>query len=64
MLGLTAYRAAFRVRRRRPGARPSRFEGAELWVLPNPSGLNAHSQLDDLARWYRAAAEAAGIDPF
>ena len=30
-------------------------------MLPNPSGLNAHSQLDDLARWYRAAAEAAGI---
>ena len=37
------------------------FEGAELWVLPNPSGLNAHETVDSLAAWYRAAAEAAGI---
>ena len=61
MLGLTAYRAAFRAKAARTGRQPEPFEGAELWVLPNPSGLNAHSQLDDLARWYRAAAEAAGV---
>ncbi len=35
--------------------------GSELWVLPNPSGLNAHYQLADLARLYRAAADAAGL---
>jgi len=63
MLGLTAYRAAFQVRTAATGRQPEPFEGAELWVLPNPSGLNAHAQLDDLARWYRAAAEAAGIRP-
>jgi TDG/mug DNA glycosylase family protein len=63
MLGLTAYRAAFQMRRATTGPQPEPFEGAELWVLPNPSGLNAHAQLDDLARWYRAAAEAAGITP-
>jgi TDG/mug DNA glycosylase family protein len=61
MLGLTAYRAAFRVRSAPTGRQAEPFEGAELWVLPNPSGLNAHSQLDDLARWYRAAADAAGV---
>jgi TDG/mug DNA glycosylase family protein len=52
------------VRSASTGRQAEPFEGAELWVLPNPSGLNAHSQLEDLARWYRAAAEAAGIDPF
>ena len=27
--------------------------GAELWVVPNPSGLNAHETIDSLAAWYR-----------
>jgi len=61
VLGLTAYRAAFGVRSAPTGRQPEPFEGAELWVLPNPSGLNAHASLDVLAQWYRAAAEAAGI---
>jgi TDG/mug DNA glycosylase family protein len=61
MLGVTAYRAAFRAKSAPIGRQAEPFEGAELWVLPNPSGLNAHAQLGDLARWYRAAAEAAGI---
>ncbi len=33
-----------------------------MWALPNPSGLNAHYQTADLARLYREAADAAGID--
>jgi double-stranded uracil-DNA glycosylase len=35
--------------------------GARWWVLPNPSGLNAHETVDSLAGKYRAAAVAAGI---
>ena len=35
--------------------------GAELWVLPNPSGLNAHETLASLAAAYREAAVAAGV---
>jgi TDG/mug DNA glycosylase family protein len=35
------------------GAQPEEVSGARLWVLPNPSGLNAHHQLDDLARLFR-----------
>jgi len=31
---------------------PERVGGAETWVAPNPSGLNAHHQLADLARSY------------
>jgi TDG/mug DNA glycosylase family protein len=30
-------------------------------VVPNPSGLNAHSSLDQLAAAYREAAQAAGV---
>jgi TDG/mug DNA glycosylase family protein len=61
VLGLTAYRAAFGVRGGTPGRQPDRLEGADLWVLPNPSGLNAHETLDSLAAAYAGAARAAGI---
>ena len=43
------------------GRQPESFEGAELWVVPNPSGLNAHQTIDSLAAAYRAPAVAAGI---
>ncbi|MGH3651225.1 MAG: mismatch-specific DNA-glycosylase, partial [Acidimicrobiia bacterium] len=32
-----------------------------LWVVPNPSGLNAHQTIATLAAWYREVAGAAGI---
>src|SRR5436309_13542717 len=50
VLGVTAYRAAFCRRHAAPGRQADRLAGAGLWVLPNPSGLNAHYQLPDLAR--------------
>lgn len=61
MLGLTAFRQAFGVRTAPLGRSPDTFEGVELWLLPNPSGLNAHHTVDSLADWYRRAAEAAGV---
>jgi TDG/mug DNA glycosylase family protein len=61
MLGLSAYRVAFGVRTTVTGRQPDTLGGCELWVLPNPSGLNAHENIDSLARWYRAAAEDAGV---
>jgi TDG/mug DNA glycosylase family protein len=64
ILGLTAYRQAFGDRKAGPGKQPASLAGAELWVLPNPSGLNAHETPVSLAAAYRAAAVAAGvIDP-
>lgn len=61
IVGVTAYRTAFG----RPGARMGRQDeplgGAELWVVPNPSGLNAHETTDTLTEWYRKVGEAAGI---
>jgi len=64
MLGITAYRAAFRLPKAVPGRQESRIGGCETWVLPNPSGLNAHESIDSLAAAYRSAAVAAGIDVY
>jgi double-stranded uracil-DNA glycosylase len=59
--GVTAYREAFGRRHAVLGSQPEPFEEAELWVVPNPSGLNAHETIDSLAAAYRAPALAAGI---
>ncbi|CAM8627666.1 Mug G,T/U mismatch-specific DNA glycosylase [Acidimicrobiia bacterium] len=61
VLGVTAYRQAFGNPKIGIGRSDKAFEGAELWVLPNPSGLNAHETVETLADWYGQAAEAAGI---
>ena len=59
----TAYRSAFGVRSARTGRQPEPFEGAALWVVPNPSGLNAHESVDSLAAAYAEPARAAGVLP-
>ncbi len=61
VLGLTAYREAFGDRGAAAGRQDLRIGGAAVWALPNPSGLNAHETVGSLARWYRAAAVAAGL---
>jgi double-stranded uracil-DNA glycosylase len=48
VLGVTAYRAAFARPRATVGPQSDPIGGATAWVLPNPSGLNAHYQLPDL----------------
>jgi TDG/mug DNA glycosylase family protein len=53
VLGITAYRTAFDRPRAALGPQPERLSGARLWVLPNPSGLNAHHTPADLARQFR-----------
>jgi len=62
ILGVTAYRTAFAAPRARPGRQPQDLNGAQLWVVPNPSGRNAHAPLDTLAAAYREVALTAGID--
>ena len=59
--GVTAYRVAFSRPQARLGQQPETIDGAEVWVVPNPSGLNAHETITSLAAWYRQAAEAAGL---
>jgi TDG/mug DNA glycosylase family protein len=52
VLGVTAWRLAVGRPGDAVGRQPDGLAGAEAWVLPNPSGLNAHYQLPDLARLY------------
>jgi TDG/mug DNA glycosylase family protein len=59
VLGLTAYRQAFAKPRAVQGRQDDRLGGSELWVLPNPSGLNAHETIASLAASYRRAWDAA-----
>lgn len=61
ILGITAYRIAFADPRAKVGEQDRRIGRARLWVVPNPSGLNAHETVDSLAIAYREAAVAAGI---
>jgi double-stranded uracil-DNA glycosylase len=53
VLGVGAYRTAFARPRAALGLQPEAIEGTRLWVLPNPSGLNAHYQAADLAALFR-----------
>jgi double-stranded uracil-DNA glycosylase len=50
ILGITAYRTGFDHRKAELGPQDGMLAGSAVWVLPNPSGLNAHHQLDDLVR--------------
>jgi double-stranded uracil-DNA glycosylase len=52
ILGIETYRRAFGRRQATLGRQPEAIGHSTLWVLPNPSGLNAHYQLADLARLY------------
>ena len=58
MLGIGAYRTGFGRRDASLGPQEDDLGGARLWVLPNPSGLNAHYQLDDLVQRFRALSDA------
>jgi TDG/mug DNA glycosylase family protein len=61
VVGITAYRTAFRRPKAGRGRQPESLAGAELWVVPNPSGLNAHDTIASLAEAYARVACAAGL---
>jgi len=62
VLGVTAYRTAFGRRRATIGPQDETVGGVPVWVLPNPSGLNAHYTVDTLATAY-AELRRAAADP-
>ena len=62
VLGLTAFRAAFGRPDARFGPQEERIGSSIVWVLPNPSGLNASYQLKELAKMFRKVRIAAGRD--
>jgi double-stranded uracil-DNA glycosylase len=57
--GVTAYRTAFGHPRASTGPQPPTTDGPHVWVLPNPSGLNAHWTLDAIADAFSAVRAAA-----
>ena len=61
--GISAARAAFGRRDITAGRQHEALGGAALWIVPNPSGLNAHDTVDSLAVAYAAPAREAGIVP-
>lgn len=61
--GVTSYRLAFGERRATAGRQPRPLGPATLWVVPNPSGLNAHETIATLAAAYAEPAREAGILP-
>jgi TDG/mug DNA glycosylase family protein len=52
VVGLSAWRTAYSRPQAGPGLQPEIVGGCRSWVLPNPSGLNAHYQLPDLIRLF------------
>ena len=59
VLGVGAYREAFARPRAVIGEQPERIGDARVWVLPNPSGLNANYQLNDLVKLFKELRRAA-----
>ena len=62
VLGIGAYRTAFRHPKAGLGKQSELLGSAVVWVLPNPSGLNAHYQAKDLARLFRELRLAVNGD--
>jgi TDG/mug DNA glycosylase family protein len=58
--GVTAYRTAFGLPHASTGPQPDPLGPARVWVVPNPSGLNAHWSLPAIADAFRELREAVG----
>lgn len=63
VLGVTAYRAAFGRPKARVGPQDETLAGVPVWVLPNPSGLNAHYTVETLGAAYAELAVRARPAP-
>lgn len=58
VLGIGAYRTAFNQPKAKLGLQAEKIDKTRIWLLPNPSGLNAHYQLNDLAALFRELRES------
>jgi double-stranded uracil-DNA glycosylase len=59
--GVTAYRTAFADPTARAGEQADGLSDARVWIVPNPSGLNAHETITSLAQAYAEPARSAGV---
>jgi len=60
VLGVGAYRTAFTQPKAMIGEQKEKLADACVWVLPNPSGLNANYQLPELVRLFRKLRRQVG----
>jgi double-stranded uracil-DNA glycosylase len=58
VLGLQAYRTAFGRPKAAVGEQPEGLAGSRVWLLPNPSGLQARYQLPEMTGLFRQLYEA------
>lgn len=63
VVGVTAYRTAFDDRKARIGPQARTIGGSRVWVLPNPSGLNAHWTAETMAEEFARLRVAAQAEP-
>jgi TDG/mug DNA glycosylase family protein len=63
VLGIGAYRVAFGRPKATLGLQEELIGKTKLWVLPNPSGLNAHYRPSDLVRVFRELRESVLSSP-
>lgn len=61
--GVGAYRDAFGQRQATRGLQPETIAGVPVWVVGNPSGLNAHETVESLAASYREVWDSTGAPP-
>ena len=59
IIGITSYRIAFDRKEAEVGLQSETIGESKIWVLPNPSGLNAHYQVSDLAKLFAQLKKAA-----
>ncbi len=59
--GITAFRTAFEAPAAVVGEQSGGLGPSRLWVIPNPSGLNAHTTIADMATWISQLVDAAGL---
>jgi TDG/mug DNA glycosylase family protein len=60
VVGISSYRVAFDRPKAVVGPQPDTIGKTKLWVLPNPSGLNAHYRPKELAEVFGALRQAVG----
>ena len=62
VLGIQAYRTAFQRPKAAIGEQPESLAAAKLWLLPNPSGLQARYQLPEMVTMFRSLHRAVRAD--
>jgi TDG/mug DNA glycosylase family protein len=64
VVGVTAYRTGFSAPKAKIGLQQETIDDCLVWVLPNPSGLNAHHQLPEFVRLFQELRDHASTQKY